>query len=69
MMLAGFLVFLALFLLVGFLSSRRSDGSTGDYYLAGRSVSPMLVGLSRCRHKTIAATCSLASWASPTCLA
>eukprot|EP00435_Cladocopium_sp_Y103_P077456 s1_g1195.t1 len=45
-MLAGFLVFLALFLLVGFLSSRRSDGSTGDYYLAGRSVSPMLVGLS-----------------------
>ncbi len=46
MMLAGFLVFLALFLLVGFLSSRRSDGSTGDYYLAGRSVSPMLVGLS-----------------------
>lgn len=46
MILAGFLVFLALFLLVGFLSSRRSDGSTDDYYLAGRSVSPMLVGLS-----------------------
>jgi sodium/proline symporter len=45
-MLAGFLVFMGVFLLVGFLSSRRSDGSTGDYYLAGRSVSPMLVGLS-----------------------
>ncbi len=45
-MLAGFLVFLGLFLLVGFLSSRRSDGSAGDYYLAGRTVSPMLVGLS-----------------------
>lgn len=45
-MLAGFILFLALFLLVGFLSSRRSDGSAGDYYLAGRSVSPMLVGLS-----------------------
>jgi sodium/proline symporter len=45
-MLAGFLVFLGLFLLVGFLSSRKSDGSAGDYYLAGRTVSPMLVGLS-----------------------
>jgi sodium/proline symporter len=45
-MLAGFITFLFLFLVVGFWASRKTDESAGDYYLANRSVSPMLVGLS-----------------------
>lgn len=45
-MLIGFVSFLAFFLVVGLLSGIRSKGGEADYYLAGRTVSPMLVGLS-----------------------
>lgn len=46
MVLIGFLVFLALFLGVGLASARKARGNRQDYYLASRSVSPFMVGLS-----------------------
>ncbi len=46
MMLASFLAFLLLFLGIGIASYWRSRGTTADYYLASRAVSPALVGLS-----------------------
>ncbi len=46
MTLASFIVFLALFLGVGLASMRKATGARKDYYLAGSSVSPWLVGLS-----------------------
>lgn len=46
MMIASFLVFLALFALVGLSSFFFSRGSKKDYYLASRSMPPSLVGLS-----------------------
>ena len=45
-MIISFLIFLGLFVLVGVMSSRRSLGTTKDYYLASHSVAPWLVGLS-----------------------
>lgn len=46
MTLVSFLFFLALFIVVGLASARFSRGTKGDYYLASRSVSPALAGLS-----------------------
>lgn len=44
--LASFTLFMAGFLAVGMLSSRYSTGERNDYYLASRSISPLLAGLS-----------------------
>jgi SSS family solute:Na+ symporter/sodium/proline symporter len=44
--LAVFLVLMAIFLAIGIASVRRSTGTVDDYYLASRSVSPALAGLS-----------------------
>lgn len=46
MMLASFLVFLALFVIVGLSSFFFSRGSKKDYYLASQSLPPSFVGLS-----------------------
>lgn len=43
---AGFIGFLLLFSLIGFLSARRARRDQADYLLAGRSVSPALTALS-----------------------
>jgi SSS family transporter len=45
-MTASFLFFLLLFVLIGISSVSKSRGTKQDYYLASRSVSPALVGLS-----------------------
>ncbi len=42
----AFLACLALFVVIGVLSLRRAKGTTEDYLLAGRDVSPWLMGLS-----------------------
>jgi SSS family transporter len=44
--LASFVLFITGFLAIGLLSSRVSTGERNDYYLASRSVSPLLTGLS-----------------------
>lgn len=46
MMMASFIAFLVGFLLIGLSSALKSRGTKGDYYLASRSVSPALAGLS-----------------------
>lgn len=46
MIIASFLFFLALFVFVGLASARRAQKTQQDYYLASRSVSPALAGLS-----------------------
>ena len=46
MIIASFLGFLLLFVLIGVLSVLKHKATTGDYLLAGRSVSPWLVSLS-----------------------
>ncbi|MEZ5598499.1 MAG: sodium/proline symporter [Pseudomonadales bacterium] len=46
MILATFVVFMAMFFLVGIGSVLRSRGTKLDYYLASRGVSPMFAGLS-----------------------
>ncbi|WP_300380558.1 sodium/proline symporter [Henriciella sp.] len=46
MIIASFLVILAIFLIVGLASARVATGERNDYYLAGQSVSPWLTGLS-----------------------
>lgn len=46
MSMASFIVFLAGFLLVGLASVFKSRGTKSDYYIASRSVSPALTGLS-----------------------
>jgi len=46
MVLASFLAFLAVFLLVGIGSAYRARDTTEDYFLASRTVSPWLVALS-----------------------
>jgi SSS family solute:Na+ symporter/sodium/proline symporter len=46
MILASFILFLALFLAVGLASALRARRSRTDYYLASREVSPWLCGLS-----------------------
>lgn len=46
MTLAVFVAALAIIVAVGLASARKSRGTSEDYYLASRSVSPMLVGLS-----------------------
>lgn len=43
---AGFIGFLLIFSIIGFLSARRSTEGQEDYLLAGRSVSPVLTALS-----------------------
>ena len=43
---AGFIFFLALFAVVGFVSARKGGGDRKDYLLAGQSVSPALIALS-----------------------
>lgn len=43
---ASFIAFLIGFLLIGLASALKSRGTKSDYYLASRSVSPALVGLS-----------------------
>jgi len=43
---AGFIAFLLLFSLIGFLSARRAEDGQVDYLLAGRSVAPVLTALS-----------------------
>ena len=45
-MILSFFIFLAVFLLIGLLSIRKKQNTTDDYLLAGRNVSPILVGLS-----------------------
>lgn len=42
----SFVLFLSVFSLVGILASRKSTGTTEDYLVAGRSVSPWLTALS-----------------------
>ena len=46
MIIASFLVILAIFLIVGLASARVATGERKDYYIAGQSVSPWLAGLS-----------------------
>jgi SSS family transporter len=46
MILSSFLGFLALFLVIGLLSFFKRKNTTEDYLIAGKSVSPLLVGLS-----------------------
>jgi sodium/proline symporter len=46
MTMASFIIFLVAFLLVGLASALKSRGTKIDYYLASRSVSPALTGLS-----------------------
>lgn len=46
MILASFLAALALFVVVGLASAAKSRGTKVDYYLASRSVSPAMAGLS-----------------------
>lgn len=46
MIIASFLFFLILFVVIGAASTLKSDKSHEDYLLAGRKVSPILVGLS-----------------------
>ena len=46
MIIASFLVILAVFLIVGLASARVATGERKDYYIAGQSVSPWLTGLS-----------------------
>ena len=46
MVLSSFLFFMLLFLVVGLVSATRSRRSAEDYLIAGKSVSPLLVGLS-----------------------
>ncbi len=46
MIAASFLTILAVILLIGLSSARKSTGAREDYYLAGSSVHPWLVGLS-----------------------
>lgn len=46
MIIASFLIILAIFLFVGLASARKATGERTDYYLAGQSVSPWLTGLS-----------------------
>ncbi|MDH3342424.1 MAG: sodium/proline symporter [Gammaproteobacteria bacterium] len=45
-MIASFLFFLLVFIVIGVSSARKSLGTKQDYYLASSSVSPALVGLS-----------------------
>ncbi len=45
-MIASFLIFMALFVLIGVSSVRYSQGTKKDYYLASHTVNPALVGLS-----------------------
>lgn len=45
-MILSFLLFLAIFVIIGVSSVRHSRGTKSDYYLASSSVSPALVGLS-----------------------
>ena len=46
MIIASFLVILAIFLVVGLASARVATGERKDYYIAGQTVSPWLTGLS-----------------------
>ena len=46
MILASFILFLALFFLIGVSSTLKSKSTASDYYLASRSVPPVFVGLS-----------------------
>ena len=46
MIITSFVIFLAMFVAIGFASTLRSDRSSVDYLVASRSVSPWLVGLS-----------------------
>ena len=46
MILASFSAFLLLFLAIGLSSAARSRGNAEDYLIAGKAVSPLLVGLS-----------------------
>lgn len=46
MIVASFVVFLLVFVLIGAASTLKSKKNNADYLLAGRSVSPILVGLS-----------------------
>ena len=46
MLIASFLLFLLIFIGIGVASTLKSDNSNADYLLAGRSVSPWLVGFS-----------------------
>ena len=46
MIVASFVVFLLIFVVIGAASAFKSDKSNADYLLAGRHVSPWLVGLS-----------------------
>lgn len=46
MMIASFIVCLLLFLVIGLASARKRQNTEQDYYLASRSVTPWLVGLS-----------------------
>lgn len=46
MMIASFIICLLLFLLIGLASARKRQNTEQDYYLASRSVTPWLVGLS-----------------------
>ncbi|MDF1663967.1 MAG: sodium/proline symporter, partial [Planctomycetota bacterium] len=46
MIITSFIAFLILFVIIGAASTTKSDKSHGDYLLAGRKVSPLLVGLS-----------------------
>ncbi|MGE3692476.1 MAG: sodium/proline symporter [Novosphingobium sp.] len=46
MAIASFVAFLILFMGIGLASARRARGTKSDYYLASRSVGPMLAGLS-----------------------
>lgn len=46
MAIASFLLFLALFLGIGLASAKAARGTKSDYYLASRSVGPVMAGLS-----------------------
>ena len=46
MIVGSFILFLALFAMVGIASHRQARGSTSDYLMASQSVAPWLVGLS-----------------------
>ncbi|MGI9558381.1 MAG: sodium/proline symporter [Thermodesulfobacteriota bacterium] len=56
MVLASFIFFMALFLTLGIIASRRSRGSSKDYMLAGREIPPFLTALSA------ASTCNSGFW-------
>ncbi len=46
MIIASFVIFLLVVVVIGVASTLKSDRSNADYLLAGRNVSPWLVGLS-----------------------